>query len=300
MVAARRYAFLVKVFDVSHDPMAADPDGIEAPSRSRRVLPLPSPVGDGEGPGRVASVKPDQFIGMKGEPAAQRVIEIVHLGGAEQTIISRLAEQAPVAGMPVRPGIGKVERVNQRRVGVGTQQQRPVLRNQPRSEGDRLLRLDDSEGYAWRSVIAHRDKRRPIRLCLNDQYPLRLPNPFEQPRTAGRRPVAGDGDTVPPNGCVVRFRDTQIDRPDHPVGASGLLEGRRRTGIELLAAASGPGRVCAADPLAVSLLRGRGMPCSMRRPALRLSPPVSVPIDSVRTASHAQRDTFQLRKTHAP
>jgi len=28
---------------------------------------------------------------MKGEPAAQRVIEIVHLARAEQTIISKLA-----------------------------------------------------------------------------------------------------------------------------------------------------------------------------------------------------------------
>jgi hypothetical protein len=39
---------------------------------------------------------------MKGEPAAQRVIEIVHLARAEQTIISRLALQAPAAGKPVR------------------------------------------------------------------------------------------------------------------------------------------------------------------------------------------------------
>ncbi len=60
---------------------------------------------------------------MKGEPAAQRVIEIVHLARAEQKIISRLAAQAPAAGMPVRPGIGEVERVNQRRVGVGAEQQ---------------------------------------------------------------------------------------------------------------------------------------------------------------------------------
>jgi hypothetical protein len=63
---------------------------------------------------------------MKREPAAQRVIEIVHLARAEQTIISRLALQVPAAGIPVRPGISEVEYVNQRRVGVGAKQQRRI------------------------------------------------------------------------------------------------------------------------------------------------------------------------------
>jgi hypothetical protein len=45
---------------------------------------------------------------MELEPAAQRVIEIVHLPRAEQNIISTLALQVPVTGMPVRPGIGEV------------------------------------------------------------------------------------------------------------------------------------------------------------------------------------------------
>ena len=138
MVAACRYALLVRVLDVPHDPMAADPDRIEAPFRARRVFSPPSPVGDGKGPGRLASPKPVHLIGMKGEPAAQRVIKIVHLARAEQKIISFLAVQPPVAGMPVRPGISEVECVNQRRVGVCSEQQRPILCRQPRSEGNRL------------------------------------------------------------------------------------------------------------------------------------------------------------------
>ena len=82
------------------------------PSRTRRVLPSTSPVGDGKGPGRITRPKPVHLIGLKGEPAAQRVIEIVHLGRAEQTIISKLALQAAVAGIPMRPGISEVECVN--------------------------------------------------------------------------------------------------------------------------------------------------------------------------------------------
>jgi hypothetical protein len=58
---------------------------------------------------------------MWAEPAAHRVIEIVHLARAEQKIISRLALQFPVAGMPVRPGISEVECVSQRRVGIGSE-----------------------------------------------------------------------------------------------------------------------------------------------------------------------------------
>jgi hypothetical protein len=91
MVAACCYALLIEVLDVPHDPMAADPDRIEAPCRARRVLPPPSPMGDGKGPGRPAGPKPAHLIGMKGEPAAQRVIEIVHFARAEQMIISSLA-----------------------------------------------------------------------------------------------------------------------------------------------------------------------------------------------------------------
>ena len=72
MVAACLSALFVEVLDAPHDPMAADPDRIEAPWVARRVLPPPSPVGDGKGPGRLASPKPVCFIGMKGEPAAQR------------------------------------------------------------------------------------------------------------------------------------------------------------------------------------------------------------------------------------
>jgi hypothetical protein len=47
VVAARLFALLVKVLDVPHDPVAADPDEIIAPWRARRVLPPPSFVGDG-------------------------------------------------------------------------------------------------------------------------------------------------------------------------------------------------------------------------------------------------------------
>jgi len=112
MVAACRYALLVEVLDVPHDPMAADPDRIEAPSRARRVLPPPSPMCDGKRPGGLARPKPVHLIGIKGEPAAQRVTEIVHLARAEQTIISRLALQFPVAGMLMRSGVSEVECVN--------------------------------------------------------------------------------------------------------------------------------------------------------------------------------------------
>ena len=72
MVAACRYTLLVEVLDVPHNPMAADPDRIVAPLRARRVLPPPSPVGDGKGPERLASPKPVHLIGMKGEPARHR------------------------------------------------------------------------------------------------------------------------------------------------------------------------------------------------------------------------------------
>jgi hypothetical protein len=133
MVAARRYALLVEVLNVPHDPMAADPDRIEAPSRAWRVRPPPSPVGEGKGPGRLASPKPVHLVGMKGEPAAQRIIEIVHLARAEQTIISRLALQAPAASIPVRLRISEVESVDQRRVGIGSEQQRRILGRQPGS-----------------------------------------------------------------------------------------------------------------------------------------------------------------------
>src|SRR5215469_3524385 len=158
---------------------------------------------------------------MKCEPAAQRVIEAVHLVGAEQEIISRLAVQLPVAGMPVRPGIGEVNRVDQRRIGVGAKQQWSLLGRQPGSEGDCLPRLDDSPGHAWRSVIARRDKRRSLHLCLDEQESLGKTNPIEQPRTTETQPVAGDSDTAPPHRRVVLLPAVpQIDGPDYPIGTS--------------------------------------------------------------------------------
>ena len=147
--------------------MMADPDRIEAPVRARRVPAPPGPVGDGKGPGRLAGPKLVHLIGMKCEPAAQCVLEIVLFVRAEQKIIPKLAVHAPVAGMPMRPGLGEVWRVNQRRVGVGAEQQRPILSGQPGSKGDCLLWLDDFPAHAWRSVIACRDKRRSLRLCLD-------------------------------------------------------------------------------------------------------------------------------------
>ena len=112
MVAACRYALLVEVLDVLHDPMAADPERIETPWVARRVLPPPSPVGDGKRPGRLAILKLLHFFGLKGEPAAQRAIEIMHLARAEEPIISRLALQFPAAGMLMRSGVSEVECVN--------------------------------------------------------------------------------------------------------------------------------------------------------------------------------------------
>jgi len=172
MVAACRYALLVEVLDAPHNPMAADPYRIEAPFRARRVLALPSAVGDGKGPGRSAGPNPVHLFGMKCEPAAQRVIEAVPLVSAEQEIIPRLTVQALVAGMPVGAGIGEVAGVNSWRVGVRAEQQRPIVSGQPESEGDCQPWLDDSPTHPWRSVIAHRDKRLYLRPCFDEQDPL--------------------------------------------------------------------------------------------------------------------------------
>jgi hypothetical protein len=48
---------------------------------------------------------------MKREPAAQCVLEIVLFVRAEQKIIRKLAAHAPVAGVPMRLGLGEVWRV---------------------------------------------------------------------------------------------------------------------------------------------------------------------------------------------
>jgi hypothetical protein len=136
--------------------------------------------------------------------------------------------------VPVRPSIGEVDRVNHRRVGVGAEQQRPILRTQPGSEGDRLQRLDDAIGHAWRSVITHSDKRRSLRLCLDAQDPLRLLYLLKEPRTGVEQPAAADGDTVPPYPRVGRLPVTQIDAADYPIGASRISEDLRRAGMELL------------------------------------------------------------------
>jgi hypothetical protein len=100
-----------------------------------------SPVGNGKGPGRLASPNPVHLIGMKGEPVSQPVIEIAHLTRAEQMIVSRLAFQAPAAGVPVRARIGKVKCVNQRCIGVGAEQQRPLLLRQPGATACRGLAI---------------------------------------------------------------------------------------------------------------------------------------------------------------
>jgi len=108
MVAAYRNALLVEVFDVPHNPMAANPDRIEAPSRARRVLAPPSPVADGKGAVWVTGPQAVHLIGMTGEPAAQRVRESVLFVGAEQNVISKVPVQASVSGVPMRPGLGEV------------------------------------------------------------------------------------------------------------------------------------------------------------------------------------------------
>jgi hypothetical protein len=241
MIATCLYTRLVEVLDMAYGPVVTNPDRIIAPSRARRVPSPPGPVGDGKRPGGVTSPKPVQLIGMKFEPETQRVLEIMLLVRAEQNIVSALAAQGSAAGMPVGPGIGDVERVNQRRVGVSAEQQRCILFRQPGSKGDCLLRLDDFPAYARRSMIAHRDKRRFPVLRLDEQDPLGLPPPdlIGQPRTAGkqrltagRQPAPGDSDTSPPHGRVVWIR--QIDGPNHPVDASGITEDLRRAGIDLL------------------------------------------------------------------
>ena len=67
MVAVCCYTLLVEVLDMPHDPMAADPDRIEAPVRARRVPAPPDPVGDGKGPGRLAGPKLVHLVRMKCE-----------------------------------------------------------------------------------------------------------------------------------------------------------------------------------------------------------------------------------------
>ena len=157
VVAACCYAFLVKMLDMPHDSMVADPNGIVAPSRALRGLPPPGPMSDSQRPARSDGPKPVHLIGVNDEPAAQRVLEIVRLARAEQKIISRLAEQPQSAGVPVRTGFDEVGRVDQRSVGIGAEQQWPILRRQPESEGDCLPRLDDSMVHARRE---HGNSRR--------------------------------------------------------------------------------------------------------------------------------------------
>ena len=172
MVTACDYALLVQVLDVPHNPMAADPDRIEASCRARRVLPLPSPVGDGEGPGRLARLKPVRLLGMKGEPAAQRIIEIVQLGGAEQEIISGFTEDR---GWPVYQCVWVSAKSSASISGVlasAPNNNGPFWVVNQRGEGDCLPRLDNSKGHTRRSVVAHRDKRPPLHLCLDEQDPL--------------------------------------------------------------------------------------------------------------------------------
>jgi hypothetical protein len=53
------------------------------------------------------------------------------LAGAEQKVITGLTVETAISGMPVRARICEVGRVNQRCVGVGSQQDRPLLGREP-------------------------------------------------------------------------------------------------------------------------------------------------------------------------
>jgi hypothetical protein len=190
---------------------------------------------------------------MKSEPAAHRVIGIVHLAWANQTIIPRLALQFPLAGMPVCPGIGEVTCVNQRRIGVGSEQQWCILGRQPGSEGDGLPRLDDPSRSPLEERDSSHDKRPSLRLCLDKQNPLGLPNLSKQPRTAGMQPVARNGDTAPPHGRVsgseVR-RSMALTIQPAPAASARTADEPGLTSCSDIRSR----RVCAADTLAVSPL----------------------------------------------
>ena len=123
---------------------------VPSPARSS----APSTVGDGKGLGRFASPKPVPSHRDEGRASgAGRHRDRAPCQGRIKDHL-QVAVQAPVAGMPVRPGIGEVDRVNQRRVGVGAEQQRPFCVHNQEAKATACSGLTMPEG----SHLAERDR----------------------------------------------------------------------------------------------------------------------------------------------
>ncbi len=90
---------------------------------------------------------------MVSEPAPETVLERVNLAWAKEQVITGLTIQTAVAAVPVRARVGEVGRVDQRGVGVGSQQDWSVLGRQPPGDGDGLAGLDNSPAHAGRRMV---------------------------------------------------------------------------------------------------------------------------------------------------
>ena len=110
-------------------------------------------MGDGQWSDGCAQAERGCVIWVSGEPAPQRIVKKVNFPGAEQEIISWLAEQFPTPGVPVRSRVSEVGRVDHGGVRVCAEQERSWLASKPAGEDDRLPRLFDPIAGARRCVI---------------------------------------------------------------------------------------------------------------------------------------------------
>lgn len=95
-------------------------------------------MGDNEWPLRAVHRECGHLVRVVGEPAPERVIKGMLLARPEQEIIAWLAVQATVAGMPVGAHGREVDGIDQRCVGVGSEQGRSAVALQSGGERDRL------------------------------------------------------------------------------------------------------------------------------------------------------------------
>jgi len=172
--------------------------------------------------------------GVIGKPAAEGVVEAVDLGGSEELVISWLAVEDALSGVPVGAGGREVGRVDVRRVGVGPQQDRPGGSGEPVRERDGLARLDDAPAHAGRRVVGDGGQRHAVTGGLGDQDALWQRDVAGQPYSSGRVAAAGDSHSPPPGRPVVRLRGPQVDSASDPVKACRLPQGVRRSGVDLL------------------------------------------------------------------
>ena len=96
---------------------------------------------DSEWPLRAVHRKCGHLVRVLGEPAPERVIEGMLLARPEQEIIAWLAVQATVAGMPVGAHGREVDGIDQRCVGVGSEQ-----------AGPRWPSSQEAKATAWRGL----------------------------------------------------------------------------------------------------------------------------------------------------